>query len=239
MNDSVSILVAVVLILVALRWMLGGSQQLPEQQGNARRGSPRRPQHRATPQMIEMVRNVFPNIPTAAIVADLQRTGNVERTIDNALRDGGLPLPPPPTPPPTTNSNEASSSSSNAQSSSNFSNLVQRYHLEKADGSQDLAEPEKVWGTTADKRQEVLRKRKEFMVLQARRRMMEKQKEKEQQKTSPTVTTTTMATATEEEEKKSENPSYDDMSVEQLNALSPEERRQQLLDALERRNVNS
>lgn len=39
-----------------------------------------------------MVRNVFPNIPTAAIVADLQRTGNVERTIDNALRDGGLPL---------------------------------------------------------------------------------------------------------------------------------------------------
>ncbi|KAJ8654811.1 hypothetical protein O0I10_009532 [Lichtheimia ornata] len=240
MNDSVSILVAVVLILVALRWMLGGSQQLPEQQGNARRGSPRRPQHRATPQMIEMVRNVFPNIPTAAIVADLQRTGNVERTIDNALRDGGLPLPPPPTPPPTTNnnSNEASSSSSNAQSSSHFSNLVQRYHLEKADGSQELAEPEKVWGTTADKRQEVLRKRKEFMVLQARRKMMEKQKEKEQQKTSSP--TTTMATATEEEEEeKSENPTYDEMSVEQLNALSPEERRQQLLDALERRNVNS
>lgn len=31
---------------------IGGSQQLPEQQGNARRGSPRRPQHRATPQMV-------------------------------------------------------------------------------------------------------------------------------------------------------------------------------------------
>lgn len=68
--------------------------------------------------------------------------------------------------------------------------------------------------------------------------MMEKQKEKEQQKTSSP--TTTMATATEEEEEeKSENPTYDEMSVEQLNALSPEERRQQLLDALERRNVNS
>ena len=39
-----------------------------------------------------MVRNVFPNIPVAAIVADLQRTGSVETTIDNALRDGGLPL---------------------------------------------------------------------------------------------------------------------------------------------------
>lgn len=68
--------------------------------------------------------------------------------------------------------------------------------------------------------------------------MIEKQKEKEQQKTSSP--TTTMATATEEEEEeKSENPTYDEMSVEQLNALSPEERRQQLLDALERRNVNS
>ncbi|CDS06874.1 hypothetical protein LRAMOSA09399 [Lichtheimia ramosa] len=234
MNESVSILVSVVLILIALRWMLGGSQQLPEQQGNARRGSPRRPQHRATPQMIEMVRNVFPNIPTAAIVADLQRTGNVERTIDNALRDGGLPLPPPPTPPPTTN--EASSSSSNAQTSSNFSNLVQRYHLEKADGNEDLAEPEKVWGTTADKRQEVLRKRKEFMVLQARRKMMEKEKKTSPVATTTTTTTTATNTTTTED---NNNASYDDMSVEQLNALSPEERRQQLLDALERRNVNS
>ena len=61
--------------------------------------------------------------------------------------------------------------------------------------------------------------------------MMEKQKEKETA-SSPTNTTTTTTTT-------EDNPSYDDMSVEQLNALSPEERRQQLLDALERRNVNS
>lgn len=59
--------------------------------------------------------------------------------------------------------------------------------------------------------------------------------EKEKQKTSPVATTTAAATTTTEDN----NPSYDDMSVEQLNALSPEERRQQLLDALERRNVNS
>lgn len=39
-----------------------------------------------------MVRAVFPDIPQAAIVADLQRTGSVEATIDNALRDGGLPM---------------------------------------------------------------------------------------------------------------------------------------------------
>lgn len=39
-----------------------------------------------------MVRAMFPDIPTAAIQADLQRTGSVETTVDNALRDGGLPL---------------------------------------------------------------------------------------------------------------------------------------------------
>jgi coupling of ubiquitin conjugation to ER degradation protein 1 len=39
-----------------------------------------------------MVRAMFPDVPTAAIQADLQRTGSVETTVDNALRDGGLPL---------------------------------------------------------------------------------------------------------------------------------------------------
>lgn len=39
-----------------------------------------------------MVRAMFPDIPTAAIQADLARTGSVETTVDNALRDGGLPL---------------------------------------------------------------------------------------------------------------------------------------------------
>ena len=35
---------------------------------------------------------MFPDIPTAAIQADLQRTGSVETTVDNALREGSLPL---------------------------------------------------------------------------------------------------------------------------------------------------
>ncbi|KAI8146144.1 hypothetical protein BJV82DRAFT_600671 [Fennellomyces sp. T-0311] len=172
MNDSVSILVAVFLILVALRWMLGGSQQLPGQQGGQRRAPSRRPQHRATPQMVEMVRAVFPNIPVAAIVADLQRTGSVETTIDNALRDGGLPLPPPTTPqnsPGTGNAN--GSSSTGVQKSSQYTDLMVRYKIknEGDDNSQEPAEPPKIWEASPDKRQETLRKRKEFMVLQARR----------------------------------------------------------------------
>ena len=67
--------------------------------------------------------------------------------------------------------------------------------------------------------------------------MLEKQKEKEQEKPPLTATTTTTTTTTAAGDPV--NPSYDEMSVEQLNALSPGERRQQLLEALERRNVNS
>lgn len=90
---------------------LGGNQsnQQQQQQQQGQRRAPRRMQHRVTPQMvsidsfhyrrfsshpiqIEMVRAMFPDVPTAAIQADLQRTGSVETTVDNALRDGGLPL---------------------------------------------------------------------------------------------------------------------------------------------------
>lgn len=66
--------------------------------------------------------------------------------------------------------------------------------------------------------------------------MMEKEKKTSPVATTTTTTTTATNTTTTED---NNNASYDDMSVEQLNALSPEERRQQLLDALERRNVNS
>lgn len=73
MNDSVSILVAVFLILIALRWMLGkhicslpihlvdanemffqlgGNQANQQQQQGARRTTVRRMQHRVTPQMV-------------------------------------------------------------------------------------------------------------------------------------------------------------------------------------------
>ncbi|KAI8647577.1 hypothetical protein BD408DRAFT_449079 [Parasitella parasitica] len=170
MNDSVSILVAVFLILIVLRWMLGGNQS--NQQGQRRTATAtgaRRMAHRVTPQMIEMVRAMFPDIPTAAIQADLQRTGSVETTVDNALREGGLPLPPPTASQQgSPNSNAANSqSSSSSRKSPSHSNLVQRY---KIDVQQDTdQEPPKVWEVSPDKRQEMLRKRKEFMVLQARK----------------------------------------------------------------------
>ncbi|KAI9472016.1 MAG: hypothetical protein EXX96DRAFT_582606 [Benjaminiella poitrasii] len=184
MNDSISILVAVFFILIALRWLLGGNQgnNNPSQQGqrHTTTNMPRRVQHRVTPQMIEMVRAMFPDIPTAAIQADLQRTGSVETTVDNALRDGGLPLPASmiahqqgsSSSAAVNNTNSVSTSSiatgSNSRSKSpSHSNLVQRYMIDVHNEANE--EPPKVWESSPDKRQEILRKRKEYMVLQARK----------------------------------------------------------------------
>lgn len=65
------------------------------------------------------------------------------------------------------NANNNSSSASSSRKSPSHPNLVQRY---KIDVQQDTdQEPPKVWEASPDKRQEMLRKRKEFMVLQARK----------------------------------------------------------------------
>ncbi|KAG2235877.1 hypothetical protein INT48_008180 [Thamnidium elegans] len=226
MNDSVSILVAVFLILIALRWMLGGNQS--NQQQGPRRTAIRRPQHR-----IEMVRAMFPDVPTAAIQADLQRTGSVETTVDNALRDGGLPLPAPIVSQqgsPNMNNGSPNSSSSSRKSPSHL-NLVQRYKLDIQQDQNGLAEePPKVWESSPDKRQEMLRKRKEFMVLQARKKLMEQQnKEKAAVEVNPA---TEVVKPTVEGK-----PTVEEMSVDELNSLSAEERRDQMLKALEKRTL--
>ncbi|KAI9306469.1 hypothetical protein BJ944DRAFT_255419 [Cunninghamella echinulata] len=172
MNDGISILVAVFLILIALRWMLG---RQPQNQQQRQRRAPTRRVHRVTPQMIEMVRAMFPDIPIAAIQADLQRTGSVETTVDNALRDGGLPMPAIPTPPsqpgsPSLNNNTSSSSSSSSRKATNHGSLLQRYKIDSQSlNEESLKEPPRVWESSAEKRQEMLKKRKEFMVLQARK----------------------------------------------------------------------
>jgi coupling of ubiquitin conjugation to ER degradation protein 1 len=67
------------------------------------------------------------------------------------------------------NNRNTSGQSSSAASAVTQSNLLQRYNLESKLSSDDGPEPPKVWETDAQKRQEMLRKRKEHMILQARR----------------------------------------------------------------------
>lgn len=68
---------------------------------------------------------------------------------------------------PNSNATNSPSTASGSRKSPSHPNLVQRY---KIDVKQDTdQEPPKVWEASPDKRQEMLRKRKEFMVLQARK----------------------------------------------------------------------
>lgn len=66
--------------------------------------------------------------------------------------------------------NNGSPSTISSRKSPSHLNLVQRYKLDIQQDQNGLAEePPKVWESSPDKRQEMLRKRKEFMVLQARK----------------------------------------------------------------------
>ncbi|KAJ1962989.1 hypothetical protein GGI12_002320 [Dipsacomyces acuminosporus] len=149
---------------------------------------------------------MFPDIPEAAIRADLARTGSPAVTSDNILRNGGtLPMPPE-----ARNSlplgrarhsaadtrasgasqsavavaatTGASADSPTAATSSGISlnasqsPLVNRMRINKDSDAEPLPPvPPKIWESDADKRADVLRKRKEFMLIEARKRFLEKQ----------------------------------------------------------------
>ncbi|KAI8072916.1 hypothetical protein BC940DRAFT_316369 [Gongronella butleri] len=176
--------------------------------------------------MVETVRAMFPDIPTAAIQADLQRTGSVETTVDNVLRDGGLPVPVSAVPSQPTSPSPSNHATNNTTSSSSsrkqHDNLIQRYKLDPA--ANGAVEPPKVWEADPTKRQHALQQRKAFMVMQARQKLMDKQKQKEQ-----------AAAAVVEDTPAATEKSFDDLSVEELNTLTPEQRRQHMLQAYEKK----
>ncbi|WBW74726.1 Hrd1 ubiquitin ligase complex, CUE domain protein Cue1 [Schizosaccharomyces osmophilus] len=50
--------------------------------------------HAVNSEQVNMIKSVFPNIETSAIAYDLQKTGSVDATIENAIASQNLPLPP-------------------------------------------------------------------------------------------------------------------------------------------------
>ncbi|KAF9428648.1 hypothetical protein BGZ94_001616 [Podila epigama] len=180
MTDFVSITIVVVIIFMVFRWLSASGDNQPRRQAQNRGRMTTRPTRLVNPEMVETVRSMFPHVPTAAIHYDLQKTGSVEQTCDNILRDGSLPMPPAPRPPTPLTTVASSSSSSVATGSNSINgNLVQRFKLQEAAEKNFVPEePTKVWGDSAEKRQEVFKSRKEFMVLQARKRLLEKEAQK-------------------------------------------------------------
>ncbi|KAK3847168.1 MAG: hypothetical protein J3R72DRAFT_432042 [Linnemannia gamsii] len=183
MTDFVSLTIVIVIIFMVFRWLSASGEDQGPRQGQGRNRIPTRPPARlVNPEMVETVRAMFPHIPTAAIHYDLQKTGSVEQTCDNILRDGTLPMPPAPrpqTPPTAATTSAAASGSTTGSSHATNGNLVQRFKLqEAADKNIVPDEPTKVWADSAEKRQEVFKSRKEFMVLQARKRFLEEEARK-------------------------------------------------------------
>ncbi|RIA87620.1 hypothetical protein C1645_432985 [Glomus cerebriforme] len=237
-NDFLSLLFAICLIVWIIKKIRG---QTPQQVIRNHRGNnvanevPRTRLRTVTPEMVETVCNMFPNIPPAAVQYDLQKTGSVEVTCDNILQNGGLPLPPPYVTasfaiPSTT---QASTSSTGINTSSTQQSLIEKYKLQDAVKRGLIPpEPPKKWETTAEKRQELLQWKKDAMVLQARERYLEQHKKKQK----------------EEAEAKAKNnldnsTSFQTQSTNQINlnntdfevTLEPDAKRRQILQATERR----
>ncbi|GAA5996595.1 CUE domain-containing protein [Rhodotorula paludigena] len=145
---------------------------------------------------IDQVLSVFPNVSQAAARWELERNGgSVERAVERALREGGLPEPPasyfPPSPDalvvrpgtPTQAAPAAAGSSASAQAKRGPPpSLIARLGLQDKVASDDKGKAKEAeaasatgWSTSASEREKNLRARKEKLVLEARRKLLEKQ----------------------------------------------------------------
>ncbi|KAI8873591.1 hypothetical protein GQ42DRAFT_102842, partial [Ramicandelaber brevisporus] len=128
----------------------------------------RLPRFTVRPHMVQSVLQMFPQLPEEAVRYDLARTGSVEITSDNILRnDGTLPMPPPD---PASDSNAASVSPSGSGTGRAMDkSLPSRFNVKERTPESPLPEAQpNVWEREGVKRQTVLEKKKEFLLLQAR-----------------------------------------------------------------------
>ncbi|KAJ1664571.1 Adenosine 5'-monophosphoramidase [Coemansia sp. RSA 1646] len=142
--------------------------------------------HTVRPEHVQTIQAMFPDIPEAAIRADLARTGSPAVTSDNILRNGGtLPLPPATRAEQSAGAAAAASghahigatnsggqnagtigsaTASGIALNTSHSPLVNRLRISKdADAGELPLAPPKIWETDPNRRADVLRKRKEFM----------------------------------------------------------------------------
>ncbi|KPV74751.1 uncharacterized protein RHOBADRAFT_65076, partial [Rhodotorula graminis WP1] len=165
---------------------------------------------------IDQVLAVFPLVSQGAARWELERNGgSVERAVERALREGGLPEPPasyfpppadgsvpavarPATPTPVTPTRGSSTSAHVAQGPP--PSLIKRMGLQakvaaddhdqgkgKGKGKEVDGEPLKAggWSPDASQREQNLRARKEKLVLEARRKLLEKQQRKKEAGEAP------------------------------------------------------
>lgn len=136
----------------------------------------RRARRRVTPDMIEVVQSLAPNLHVAQIKYDLERTGSVEETVEKYLRGDAFLYPPGYQPeqnsshsnyPEQTTTNTAATEPSDPRKRDNIKadNLLAKYNVDPND---DLDGEEYAELT--------IEERKKFLVWQARKRMEQRLK---------------------------------------------------------------
>ncbi|GMG20983.1 unnamed protein product [Ambrosiozyma monospora] len=91
-NSVLSLGITLVLAFILISWFMTPEPTSSSSRGNRR--PRRRNSHPVTQQMIATVQQVAPTLTIDQIRYDLERTGDVNVTIDNYLRLGDLPNPP-------------------------------------------------------------------------------------------------------------------------------------------------
>lgn len=157
-----------------------------------------------TQDMIDVVKAMAPDLAPEQIEYDLQRTGNIELTVERYLNTGTLPYPPnynirsatlssnPSTLASSSSANSGlgsgsrSASSSKSQSQSQSQSLLDKYNLHDKldtfdDSTLDPKNPYKTekikWSGNAEDRQNSLKKQREIMILRARKNLEKKERE--------------------------------------------------------------
>jgi len=193
MGEVVNVVVAFAVIILILRWATTSSGESTAEQAAARalRFRPKK----VTPEMVETVTGMFPDLPTANIHYDLLRTGSVELTTNKILERGFLDAPPDSyfTLYPRQSGADALRSTGTPTAARATTmvttqarpkeTLISRYGLESRLPNEDVVpSPQQdaggraMWEDTAEKREASLRERKAQMILAARQRMLAAQR---------------------------------------------------------------
>jgi len=195
MGEVVNVVVAFAVIIFIVRWATTSTSGESTAEQAVTRALRFRPK-KVTPEMVETVTGMFPDIPNANIHYDLLRTGSAELTTNNILERGFLDPPPEAyftlyprsadanaTPRPAGAPTATRGATTAVTPAHTKDTLISRFGLESRLPSADAlprseqdAGGRAVWEDTAEMREESLRERKVQMILAARRRMLAAQR---------------------------------------------------------------
>lgn len=176
-NSTIFFIASLIVAFVFLRWLISPIPQSVPDEFNIRTSigrSPesteseptptrRRSRRQVTESMIEVVRAIAPQLTESQIRYSLERTGSVEATVDEYMENLTLPFPPGEAP-------VAEPEEVQHVAAGDLKTLLEKYLVEDCGQGENEAVDGK-WGKDETERTNLLKKRREEMILRARRRL--------------------------------------------------------------------